>query len=75
MGFIDQAAGGLSRRRFLVTSLTAAGGLAVGVIIPGIAGAEPLAAAPWDKASPAGEINAWIVIEPDDQVIIRVAQS
>ena len=75
MGFIDQAASGFSRRRFLVTSLTAAGGLAVGICVPRIAGAEPVAAEPWDKTLPDGEINAWVVIEPDDQVIIRVAQS
>ena len=31
----------------------------------------------WDKATPAGssEVNAWIVIDPDDTVIIRVAKS
>ncbi len=69
MGIILQA--GVSRRRFLATSLTAAGGLAIGVCLPGIAGAASIAAQPWD----AGEINAWVVIEPDDQVIIRVAQS
>jgi isoquinoline 1-oxidoreductase subunit beta len=69
MGVIVQA--GVSRRRFLTTSLTAAGGLAIGVCLPGIAGAASIAAQPWD----AGEINAWIVIEPDDQVVIRVAQS
>jgi len=69
MGIILEA--GVSRRRFLSTSLTAAGGLAIGVCLPGIAGAASIAAQPWD----AGEINAWIVIEPDDQVVIRVAQS
>src|SRR5215471_13361888 len=69
MGIIVEA--GVSRRRFLTTSLTAAGGLAIGVCLPGIAGAASIAAQPWD----AGEINAWIVIEPDGQVVIRVAQS
>src|SRR5438445_11652336 len=69
MGIILEA--GVSRRRFLSTSLTAAGGLAIGVCLPGIAGAASIAAQPWD----AGEINAWIVIEPDNQVVIRVAQS
>jgi isoquinoline 1-oxidoreductase beta subunit len=73
MGFIDQGAR-FSRRRFLVTSLSAAGGLAVGVSLPGIAGAAVVAPEPWDKGD-LGEINAWILIEPDDRVVIRVAQS
>lgn len=67
----------LSRRRFLVTASTAAGGLAIGIALPSLAEAavirhEPWTAAPTDAAA---EINAWIVIEPDESVIIRVAQS
>ena len=67
----------LGRRRFLVTVLTAAGGLAVGVAMPGLAGAAPLDPAPWDRTAPSGaaEVNAWLLIEPDDRVTIRVAQS
>jgi isoquinoline 1-oxidoreductase beta subunit len=66
----------LSRRDVLVAALTAAGGLAIGVSLPGISGAAPLGGAPWDDApAPAGEVNAWIVIEPDDSVIIRVAKA
>ncbi|HTO80706.1 MAG TPA: xanthine dehydrogenase family protein molybdopterin-binding subunit [Methylomirabilota bacterium] len=67
----------LDRRRFLVATLSAAGGLAIGVVLPGRAGAFPLGPDPSDKAAPgdAREINAWIVVEPDDSVIIRVAQS
>src|SRR5438477_5332545 len=67
----------LSRRRFIVAGLSAAGGLAVGVAIPGLAKALPLTAEPWSKegAPPPGEINAWILIEPDDSVVVRFARS
>jgi isoquinoline 1-oxidoreductase beta subunit len=50
--------------------------LAIGVSLPGIAAAAPLPGALWtDDAAAAGEVNAWIVIEPDDSVTIRVAKS
>jgi isoquinoline 1-oxidoreductase beta subunit len=70
----------LSRRFVLSTALTAAGGLAIGIAIPALAAprpAGPMTAEPWDRAASAGaqEINAWIVIEPDESVLIRVAQS
>src|SRR5262245_62681568 len=66
---------GFSRRRFLVATASAAGGLAIGVALPGVAGAVPMGPEPWDKTAADGEINAWILIEPDDSVVIRVAQS
>jgi isoquinoline 1-oxidoreductase beta subunit len=75
MGHIDTA---LSRRSFLVAAASAAGGLAIGVSIPGFASAAPLAGgAPWnnDQGAGAGEVNAWIVIDPDDTVTIRCAKS
>src|SRR5215470_11486710 len=56
-------------RRFVLTSLAAAGGgLALGFRLP--ADISPAEAA----AGPA-EVNAWVVIQPDDAVIIRVARS
>jgi isoquinoline 1-oxidoreductase beta subunit len=68
----------LSRRQFIVsTALTAAGGLALGVGLAGPSEAATLSTRPWnddDKRSP-GEINAWIVIEPDDTVIIRYGRA
>jgi isoquinoline 1-oxidoreductase subunit beta len=74
MGHIDST--GLTRRNFLVATLTAAGGLAIGVSIPGFAAAAPPIGAPWDDAPPsAGEVNAWIVIDPDDTVTIRCAKA
>ena len=66
----------LSRRQFIVTSLTATGGFALGIAAPGLAEAATLGVRPWgDEAAHAGEINAWIVIEPDDTVIIRYGRA
>lgn len=63
----------LSRRQFIVTGLTAAGGLAIGI---GPARALPIAAQPWspETADP-HEFDAWLVIEPDDTIIIRYPRS
>jgi isoquinoline 1-oxidoreductase beta subunit len=58
----------LSRRRFLRTSAAAAGGLVVGFHVP-FAGAMAAQAA----ATP--EINAWVVVKPDETVVIRIARS
>jgi isoquinoline 1-oxidoreductase beta subunit len=54
-----------SRRQFLKTSAALGGGLTLGVRIP-----ESLAA---DGES--AEVNAWVVIRPDDTVIIRYARA
>jgi isoquinoline 1-oxidoreductase beta subunit len=66
----------LSRRQFVTTALTAAGGLALGVGLRP-AGAATLSARPWndDNKRYPGEINAWVVIEPDDSVIIRYGRA
>jgi isoquinoline 1-oxidoreductase subunit beta len=63
----------LSRRRFIVTALTAAGGFAIGVRP---AGALPITARPWspERVDP-HEIDAWLVIEPDGTIIIRYPRS
>jgi isoquinoline 1-oxidoreductase beta subunit len=67
----------LSRRTFITTALTAAGGFALGVGIGGNAEAASLSARPWgDEAKRyPGEVNAWVVIEPDDTVIIRYGRA
>ena len=78
MGRIDSDVRKLSRRGFVTASLTAAGGLAIGVAMPRSAWAGlPVAAEPWaDTVDTKGkEINAWLVIEPDETVLIRVAKS
>src|SRR6201981_2162690 len=67
----------LSRRQFVTTALTAAGGFALGIGILDPAAAATLSVRPWnddDKRYP-GEINAWVVIEPDDTVIIRYGRA
>ncbi len=61
----------ISRRFFLTTTAAAGGGLALGFHLP--------AAIEFAEAAPGGrvpaEVNAWVVIQPDDTVIIRVARS
>jgi isoquinoline 1-oxidoreductase beta subunit len=58
----------LSRRRFLGASAATAGSLIVGFHVPfaGVAAAQ---------GSVAPEINAWVVVQPDDTVVIRIARS
>ena len=55
----------LSRRDFVVSTAAAAGGLALGW------------AAPFDaQAQSAGsELNVWVVVQPDDRCVIRIARS
>lgn len=64
---------GLNRRRFLGGSALAAGGLAVGFHVPFAGNALAQAAAPGVALPP--EVNAWVVIRPDDSVVIRIARS
>jgi len=62
MNFIPQ----LDRRSFVVGSAAAGSGLALGLALPF---GEALA----QTASP--EVNAWVVIKPDETVVIRIARS
>ncbi|HUK59745.1 MAG TPA: molybdopterin cofactor-binding domain-containing protein [Stellaceae bacterium] len=65
------SASALSRRHFIVTTATAAGGVAIGIGLRK-AGAFTVAAQPWDdNAYDVHEIDAWIAIDPDDSVLIR----
>ena len=61
----------VSRRRFLGGSVATTGALVVGFHVPLIPGQTqaqaPLAASP--------EVNAWVVVKPDDTVVIRIARS
>src|SRR6267142_5044524 len=65
----------LSRREFVISTLSAAGGLAIGV--NSSVEAASLSVRPWgnDALKHAGEINAWVLIEPDDTVIIRYGRA
>ncbi len=67
----------LSRRKFIVTGLSAGGGLALGIAFPNLALARPLGSAPWsnDALATANEVNAWIVIDPDETITIRIPHS
>ena len=68
----------LSRRHFIVTAATAAGGFAIGISgLPGLAQAATVGVQPWndDNAYNDHEIDAWIAIDPDDSILIRYARS
>jgi len=73
MGFVEP---NLSRRQFVVASLSTAGGLMLGVSFPRAADAMPLSQAPWSNdAVVANEISAWILIDPDETITIRIPPS
>jgi isoquinoline 1-oxidoreductase subunit beta len=55
----------LGRRRFLVSSTAVAGGFSLGFSFPFDAA----------HAAEVKELNAWVVIHPDDKVVIRIARS
>ena len=59
----------LTRRQFVVSSAFASGGLALGFHFP--------AAAQSNELSTLGgsEINAWVVVRPDDSCVIRIARA
>src|SRR5882724_11579308 len=66
----------ISRRQFIATSVTAVGGFALGIGVGAPAAAATLGVRPWsDDLAHAGEINAWVVINPDDSVIIRYGRA
>ena len=60
----------LSRRKFIVGSAAASGGLALGFNLPFIGTAEAATA-----TSAGSEINAWVVVKPDSTCVIRIARS
>lgn len=60
----------ISRRKFLVGTAAAGGGLALGFTLPfgiGEAAAQSGAAA--------AEVNIWVVVQPDDACVIRIARA
>src|SRR5580692_9200153 len=59
----------INRRAFIVSAAATGGGLALGLDIP-FGGPTVVRAA---DGSP--EVNAWVVIKPDDTVVIRIARS
>ncbi len=66
----------LSRRAFIRASLSATGGLALAALLPGLASAGKISAEPWSSDAEIGaEIGAFVAVEPDNSVILRVAKS
>jgi len=65
----------VNRREFLATVAAAQGAFVLGFWVPSRANAQTAPGAAWyiDPATP--EVNAWIVIAPDDTVTIRIAQT
>src|SRR4029453_10067399 len=59
-----------SRRKFVVTSAAAGGGLVIGMHVPMLSAATAAKAA----GEPV-EVNAWGVVKPDDTCVIRIARS
>jgi isoquinoline 1-oxidoreductase subunit beta len=58
-----------SRREFLLSTAAVGGGLAVGFAVPFSASATS------PPAPPAVEVNAWVVVKPDDTCVIRIVRS
>ncbi len=61
----------VSRREFLIGTASAGAGLSLGLYLP--LGINRAVAADAPQATP--EVNAWVVVEPDDTVVIRIARS
>jgi len=64
----------VSRREFLVGSAAAGAGFALGLCVP-MLGRTAIAAEGTAAGTETPEINAWVVIQPDDTVVIRIARS
>ncbi len=62
----------LNRRSFLIGSAAAGGGLMLSLTLPFLASAEANAAEAAHGIPP--EVNAWVVIRPDDTVVVRIAR-
>jgi isoquinoline 1-oxidoreductase beta subunit len=67
----------VSRRDFILTAVSLAGGLMIGIgTDPSRADAAAISTQPWNDSDHAPhEIDAWIAIDPDDSVLIRYQRS
>jgi isoquinoline 1-oxidoreductase beta subunit len=61
----------LTRRHFVVSAASAAGGLAISVALPGLAEAATIAAQPYGPGTAPHEVNAFLAIDPDGGILIR----
>jgi isoquinoline 1-oxidoreductase beta subunit len=59
----------ISRRKFIIGSAAAGGGLAIGMHLPLALGQGPKAVAS------AAQVNVWVAVRPDDACVIRIARS
>jgi isoquinoline 1-oxidoreductase subunit beta len=59
----------MTRRHFLVSVAAVGGGLVLGVALPKVGRAAGR------TATDRHEVNAWVIVQPDNTVIIRVARS
>ncbi|HEY0799348.1 MAG TPA: molybdopterin cofactor-binding domain-containing protein [Steroidobacteraceae bacterium] len=67
----------VNRREFILTTVSVAGGLMVGIgAAPRRADAATVSTQPWNDSEYAPhEIDAWIAINPDDSILIRYQRS
>ena len=61
----------VTRRQFVVSSASAAGGLAISVAFAGLADAASIGAQAWGADTAPNEINAFLAIDPDGSILIR----
>lgn len=66
---LSKKSSALTRRQFVISSAMASGGLAVGFHFPAAAQVNEL------PTLGGTEINAWVIVRPDDSCIIRVARA
>src|SRR5579871_5954089 len=72
----SRVASTVTRRHFILTSATAAGGLMIGIGAPRRARAAIVGTEPGkNDAHNPNEIDAWIAIDPDDSILIRYQRS
>ena len=65
-----------SRRSFLVGSSAMGAGLALGFTIPMSARAvDQASSAGRANPAPAQELGAWVLVQPDDRVVVRIART
>src|SRR5271165_4436814 len=67
----------LSRRAFIQAGLSAGGGLMIAALTSEFAGAASLVGEPWspETGMAPDEINAFVIIDPDNSITLRVAKS
>jgi isoquinoline 1-oxidoreductase subunit beta len=67
----------VSRRDFILTAVSVAGGLMIGIgTAQGKSDAAAISTQPWnDNEYAPHEIDAWIAIDPDDSILIRYQRS